>query len=139
MRITLPARINVVGSPTDAVEGAYATISAAVELRGGAEVREADDLCFERAGGETRHFDRGVVADPDGFDVEAAAVNALLSHSPEFAEKIEGRGVAMRTWTEIPASSGMAGSSVLVLAVLAGLREHYDLDRRRHNDYVLAE
>ena len=41
--------------------------------------------------------------------------------------------------TDIPASSGLAGSSVLVLAVLAALRAFYDLDRQRYNDYVLAE
>jgi D-glycero-alpha-D-manno-heptose-7-phosphate kinase len=139
IEVSLPARINVVGSPTDAVEGAYATISAAVQMRGGARIGAATDVEFQRPAGQRGVFPRGRILDPHGFDVEAAAVNALLRHSAEFAERLNERGVAVRTWTDIPASSGLAGSSVLVLAVLAALRAFYDLDARRHNDYVLAE
>ena len=49
------------------------------------------------------------------------------------------RPAAIRTWTDIPASSGLGGSSVLLLAVLAALRAFYALDARRWNDYALAE
>lgn len=138
-KISLPARINVVGSPTDAVEGAYATISAAVDVRGGATVEDGDGLVFRRADGSERRFTPGPIADPRGFAVEAAAVNAFLRHAPELGERLQRRGMAVTTWTDVPASSGMAGSSVLVLAVLAALRVHYDLCPRRWNDYVLAE
>ena len=139
LQVSLPARINVVGSPTDAVEGAYATISAAVQMRGGAQIECAADMEFHRSSGQRAVFPRGRIADPRGFTIEAAAVNALLRHSPEFAQRLETGGVAIRTWTDIPTSSGLAGSSVLVLAVLAALRAFYRLDPRRHNDYVLAE
>lgn len=139
LAVSLPARINIVGSPTDAVEGAYATISAAVELRGGARIVAAAQLEFRRATGQAGSFSRARIADPLGFDVEAAAVNALLRHSPEFVQRLRECGAAISTWTDIPASSGLAGSSVLVLAVLAALRAFYQLDPQRHNDYLLAE
>jgi galactokinase/mevalonate kinase-like predicted kinase len=137
--VSLPARINLVGSPTDAVEGAYATISAAVELRGGATIESADGIAFRRRSGACATFPPERIADPRGFDVEAAALNALLRHAPELAAALRQSGAAITTWTDIPASSGLAGSSVLVLAVLAALRAFYGLDPRRYNDYVLAE
>ncbi len=139
LSISLPARINIVGSPTDAVEGAYATISAAVERRGGARIRAADGLEFCRATGETASFPRQRIADARGFDIEAAAVNALLCYVPDFGPRLRERGAAISTWTDIPASSGLAGSSVLLLAVLGVLRAFYALDQGRCNDYVLAE
>jgi galactokinase/mevalonate kinase-like predicted kinase len=137
--VVLPARINVVGSPTDAVEGAYGTISAAVQLFGGARIDAGEALTFRRASGAVATFSPGRIATPAGFAVEAAAVNALLRHSPELGERLCTRGATIDTWTDIPASSGLGGSSVLVLAVLAALRAFYDLDPRRYNDYVLAE
>ncbi len=137
--VSLPARINVVGSPTDAVEGAYATISAAVALRGGARIEAGGDLELGRRGGGTAVFGRGRIEDPRGFAVEAAAVNALLRHAPELGAGLSRRGARITTWTDVPASSGLAGSSVLVLAVLCALRAAYALDPRRYNDYVVAE
>lgn len=38
MRVSLRARIDLAGSPTDACEGAQATLTAAIEARGGAEI-----------------------------------------------------------------------------------------------------
>jgi galactokinase/mevalonate kinase-like predicted kinase len=137
--VSLPARINILGNPTDAVEGAYATISAAVEVRGGASASEAAELCFQRGDGRRGVFGRGRIAAHGGFDIEAGAVNALLRYAPDFAPALAARGVEIRTWTDVPASSGLAGSSVLVLAVLAALRAFYALDAWGCNDYVLAE
>ena len=139
IEVSLPARINVLGNPTDANEGAYATISAAVELRGGARIAAAEDLQFCRADGTAANFSCERVVDARGFDIEAAAVNALLRHVPAFANCLRERGAAVSTWTHIPASSGLGGSSVLVLAVLAALRAFYRLDAQAYNDYVLAE
>jgi galactokinase/mevalonate kinase-like predicted kinase len=139
LAVSLPARINIVGSPTDAVEGAYATISAAVEVRGGARIGAAEEIEFHRVSGERGVFPRGRIVAARGFEVEAAAVNALLRHAPEFAAGVQERGAAITTWTDIPPSSGLGGSSVLVLAVLCVLRAFYKLDARRYNDYVLAE
>jgi len=121
IRVSVPARINVVGSPTDACEGAYATITAAVERRGGAEIADAT-----QPGGAPS-------------EIEAAATAALCRYVPGLAEAMAARPAAIRTWTDVPPSSGLGGSSVLLLAVLAALRAFYGLDARRWNDYVLAE
>jgi galactokinase/mevalonate kinase-like predicted kinase len=140
LNVRLPARINLAGSPTDAVEGAYATITAAVELHGGARIAPADDrIELRRSDGSSATFSPSYIEDAGEMAVEAAAINGLLRHAPELASRLHRQGAVIETWTEIPRSSGMAGSSVLLLAVLAALRAFYDLDRRRYNDYVLAE
>ena len=139
LMVSLPARINILGSPTDAVEGAYGTVSAAIDRRGGARIEPADGLQLRRETGATAMFEPARIDAPGGFGVEAAAVNALLQYAPELSARLRTRGAAISTWTTIPTSSGLAGSSVLVLAVLAALRAHAALDPRRYNDYVLAE
>lgn len=138
IHVSLPARINVLGSPTDACEGAYGTVSAAIDCRGGASIEVAERLQFVRPD-KSATFERGRIVDHHGFDIEAAAVNGLLLHAPEFAEALGERGARIVTWTSVPASSGLAGSSVLLLAVLSALRAFYALDQRVYNDYVLAE
>jgi galactokinase/mevalonate kinase-like predicted kinase len=137
--VSLPARINVVGAPTDANEGAYAVLSAAVERRGGATIAAGDGLTFQRAGNPPVRFDRVPIGAHGGLDLEAAAVNALCRAVPDLAARIDAQGALIQTRTDIPASSGLGGSSVLLLAVLAALRAFYRLDPRRYNDYVLAE
>jgi galactokinase/mevalonate kinase-like predicted kinase len=139
IEVTLPARINIVGSPTDAVEGAYATVSAAIDLCGGARIEPAEELIFRRSDGSSRTYSRDFIQHPRGFAIEEAAVNAFLRHCPDLKAKFRACGVAITTWTDVPASSGLAGSSVLLLAVLAGLRAHYEIDPIAVNDYVLAE
>jgi galactokinase/mevalonate kinase-like predicted kinase len=139
IEVSLPARINVVGSPTDAVEGAYATLSVAVGLRGGARAKPAAEVIFRRSDGTSRTYPRGPVVESRGFDVEEAGLNALLRHCPQLSAKLAAEGVEISTWTNVPAASGLAGSSVLLLAVLSVLRAHYDLDAVALNDYVLAE
>jgi hydroxymethylglutaryl-CoA reductase len=119
-RVSLPARINVVGSPTDACEGAYATLTAAIEVRGGAVIRGAAAM------------------NADG-ELPRAALAAYTRHEPELAARLAQSPVAIELWTDVPASSGLAGSSVLLLAILAGLRAHYGLDARRWNDWALSE
>src|SRR5262245_6183498 len=118
IEVTLPARINILGSPTDAVEGAYATVSAAIDLNDGAALHPGESLTFRRPDGSSRTYERGQIRATQGFAIEEAAVNALLRHCPEFAAKLAAAGVKVSTWTDIPQSSGIAGSSVLLLAVL---------------------
>jgi hypothetical protein len=40
-KLTVPARINVLGNPADANEGDFATISVAVDIRAGALIEPA--------------------------------------------------------------------------------------------------
>ncbi|HUI26572.1 MAG TPA: hypothetical protein VL403_10860, partial [Candidatus Kryptonia bacterium] len=139
--VSLPARINILGNPTDAAEGAYATISCAVPLRGGARLQTASEWTFARDGtpGDVHVSLDRLDLQHDGFELARAAIISLARHSEEFADKSRRTGAAIRLWSDVPVSSGLGGSSVLLLAVLSGLRTLFDLDRRRHNDYFLAE
>jgi D-glycero-alpha-D-manno-heptose-7-phosphate kinase len=148
-KLSIPARINVLGNPSDANEGDFATISAAVDIRAGALVESADELMLESLrrddGGFASELRRDYARRPlplpyDGdLDLLKGAVNRLYRFSREFREKFSQRGVRIATWTDVPRQSGLGGSSLFVLLTLAGLREFYALDRREHNDYVLAE
>jgi galactokinase/mevalonate kinase-like predicted kinase len=151
MRYTLsvPARINVLGNPSDANEGDFATISAAVDIRAGAIVEPAEGLILEvlkRAGGafETAHrqefaLDQVPLAYGGELDLVKGALNRLYRQSAEFRARFARRGVRIATWTDVPRQSGLAGSTLFVLLALAGLRAFYNLDHRALNDYVLAE
>lgn len=148
-KLTIPARINVLGNPSDANEGDFATITAAVDLRAGAFVEPAQELVLESlrpdGGGWTpelaREFPRDHLPLPyDGaLDLLKGAVNRLYRDSPEFRIKFARCGVRISTWTDVPRQSGLGGSSLFVLLALAGLRAFYDLDRNKHNDYILSE
>ena len=147
-RLSIPARINILGNPGDANEGDFATLSAAVEVRAGALVEPAEGLVLEWLPGQADApkprlaFPRPTLPlDYTGdFDLMKGAINRLYMFSPEFRQKFSPQaGVRIETWSDVPRQSGLGGSSMLVLLVLAGLRQFYDLDRRKHNDYILAE
>jgi D-glycero-alpha-D-manno-heptose-7-phosphate kinase len=148
-KLTVPARINILGNPSDAVEGDYATISAAVDVRAGAFVESAEGLVLEalaRTDGSfatthRQYFGQDQIPLPyDGeLDLLKGAVNRLHQYSAEFRVKFAQRGARVGTWTDVPRQSGLGGSSLFVILTLTGLREYYDLDRQIHNDYVLAE
>jgi galactokinase/mevalonate kinase-like predicted kinase len=148
-RLTVPARINVLGNPADANEGDFSTISVAVDIRAGALIEPAKGLvleALERTDGDfgsilRLDLERDAVPLPyDGqLDLLKGAVNRLHDFSAEFRVKFAQRGVHLAAWTDVPRQSGLGGSSLFVLLALAGLREFYDLDRQVHNDYVLAE
>ncbi len=148
-KLTIPARINVLGNPSDANEGDFATISAAVDRRAGAFIEEADELILESLSREndstavelSHTLRRNVLPlQYDGqLDLIKGSINRMYRYSPEFREKLAQRGVRISVWTDVPRQSGLGGSSLFVLLALAGLREFYGLDYRRHSDYILAE
>jgi galactokinase len=148
-RLTIPARINILGNPSDAAEGDFATISAAVDMRAGAIVEPAAEIRLEMLKDvdgnhepiRTQAFDRDQIPLPyDGtLDLVKGAINRLYRFSAEFREKLTEGGIRITTWTRVPRQSGLGGSSLFVLLALAGLRQRYELDPRRHNDYVLSE
>lgn len=146
--LTIPARVNVLGNPADANEGAHSTISAAIEVRAGAFVEPSETLVLEALArneqGELVVVDReeyGSWPLPyDGrFDLIKGAINRLSQHSPEFRRKLAAQKVKISTWTDVPRQSGLGGSTLFVLLTLGGLRALYELDPGRHNDYLLAE
>ncbi len=147
--VSVPARINVLGNPADANEGAHQLICAAVEERGGAFIEESDELVLEvleRIGG-TQQFKtvesevfRGDRLEYDGrFNLIKAAISVLKKYSPAFVSRFEMQKVRVSTWTDIPIQSGLGGSSLPILAVLGAFRAFYNLDKRVHNDYFIAE
>lgn len=146
--LSVPARINVLGNPSDGNEGDWQTISTAIELRAGAAIEPAETLRFDeyRRSAEGRLVLMRSVRDPDlalGGDgpakLQKAALRRLLAFSPELAAKLQRQKVRLSTWTDVPRQSGLGGSSLLVMLTLAAMRAACDLDRRLHNDYVLAE
>lgn len=144
--LMIPARVNVLGNPTDANEGAHATISAAVDIYAGATFEPADRLVLEEVTREgevlTSLSFTGLPRYPYGgsLDLVVAAINRLHAYSSQFRHRlVELGGVRIGTRTEVPRQSGLGGSSLPVLLALAGLRVFYGLDIRVHNDYVLAE
>ncbi len=147
-RIKVPARINILGNPSDANEGDFATISAAIDLYAGARLEPAADIVLEMWANENPAQALEQVTYPrdtapllyDGqLDLLKGAINRLRLFSPEFRQKLSEQGVRIATWTEVPRQSGLGGSSLFVIAALAGLRALYNLDPLVHNDYVLAE
>jgi galactokinase len=147
VELTVPARINILGNPGDGNEGDFSTISAAIDLRAGATVEPADGLVFESVqengvdGSRSVTYGREDRPLPyDGrLDLLKAGFNVLHAYSEELRSKCRQQGCRISVWTDVPAQSGLGGSSLFVLLTMAGLREFYELDRRAHNDYVLAE
>jgi glucuronokinase len=146
--LTIPARVNILGNPADANEGDHATISAAVSIWAGAFIEEAEGLVFEQLErGEGGGFEiiRRWQGRPEemvydgNLNLMKAALKRSLDYSAELRDKVRQKGVKIGLWTDVPRNSGLGGSSLLVLLVLAGLRAFYDLDRHLHNDYLLAE
>lgn len=165
--LSIPARINVLGNPSDANEGDFATITAAVNVYAGALVEPADHIVLESGprdrlrlsldftpgacDPEAHHEDtepvirQEFVAEDiplpyDGeLDLVKGAINRLYRYSPEFREKVQQSGVRIATWSHVPRQSGLGGSSLFVILTLAGLRAAYELDTQLHNDYILSE
>jgi galactokinase/mevalonate kinase-like predicted kinase len=148
-RLTIPARINILGNPADANEGDFATLSVAVDIRAGALVEPASRLVLEMLEQDDsdfvsrvrQEFGPGDLPLPydSQLDLVKGAVNRLYRFSAEFRVKLAQRGARLAVWTDVPCQSGLGGSSLLVLLTLAGLRQWYDLDPSTHNDYFLAE
>jgi D-glycero-alpha-D-manno-heptose-7-phosphate kinase len=172
--LIIPARINLLGNPSDANEGDFATISAAVNVYAGALVEPAEGLVLEiapHAGlGSPQQSLQSAISSAETLSIDdlessqrleyphptlplpytgqldllKGAVNRLYKFSPEFRQKFERdiahqRGIRIATWSEVPRQSGLGGSSLFVILVLASLRQFYQLDQHIHNDYILAE
>lgn len=146
---SVPARVNVLGNPSDANEGDHQLICAAIEERGGAFIEDSDTLIIEtlqRINGsqrfrsvESKTFGAGTLPYDGTFDLVKAAINILAKYSPAFAASFHERKAKISIWTDIPRQSGLGGSSVIIIAALGVLRAFYRLDEKAHNDYFIAE
>ena len=152
IELTIPARINILGNPSDGNEGDFATISAAVNLFAGIRAEDAPSIILRTIASRPSPGQPLVVTEQleftpyqiplpyDGrMDLVKATINRLFQYSLEFKERIHKRGISLTLWSEVPRQSGLGGSSLFVLLTLGALREYYDLDRYFHNDYVLSE
>jgi D-glycero-alpha-D-manno-heptose-7-phosphate kinase len=142
-RLRIPARINVVGNPTDACEVDYQVMTASVDVYAHARVEPAADVILSFQDGPSAVVPRSATGDAslasEGLKILAEPINELHDYSEQFRAALERGGISITVWTEVPRQSGLGGSSLLVLLVLGALREFYTLDKRIHNDYVLAE
>ncbi len=131
----LPARINLLGNPSDANEGDHCVVSLCVELRARARVRDAPARLVRLAGAPWTALAR----DGGAAQLACAALESLLEHSAQARERLGTRGFELELETAVPAGSGLGGSSLLVLGALAALVEWLELEPRRHHAYRLAE
>jgi galactokinase/mevalonate kinase-like predicted kinase len=147
--IKVPARINILGNPSDANEGDFATISAAIDIYTHGVIENAEGIVLQEiavndSGLEITHQEHFSPTDiPLSYDgklnLVKGAINLLFRFSPEFKKKLHSRGFRIATWTDVPKQSGLGGSSLFAILTLGGLRALYNLSHRVHNDYILAE
>jgi len=146
--LKIPARINILGNPTDANEGDFHTISAAISLFAGGVIEPAEKLTFQFL--EKGDLDNPIdsitspvgqipFARDDKFKLFKATVSHLLRFYPGLKLEMEKNKVRVGIWTEAPRQSGLGGSSIIILLILNALKEFYDLPKTELNDYVLAE
>jgi glucuronokinase len=153
LQITVPARINILGNPSDGNEGDFATISAAVNLYAGAIVEPAPEIILQ----ELKY--RPSLDEPDPPVVTSlqvlkselpspitetlplmqASLNRLYDYNEEFRHKVVQSGLRISVWSDVPRQSGLGGSSLIVILTLAALRAFYKLNPQIINDYILAE
>ena len=148
-QLKIPARINILGNPSDANEGDFATISMATDLFAYAHIEPAGHIRLEQLEKSETSWEmllsqEYAIADlplpyDDQLDLVKAAVNRLWLYSPEFRRKLNRHGFKLSTWTEVPRQSGLGGSTLFVLLTLGALRTLYNLDPLTLNDYVLSE
>jgi len=142
-RLSVPARVNILGNPGDANEGDFATISAAVNLHAYAEVHTSTGYKLEQTDSDSPPvcFQPSDLPLPYNgqLDLLKGAVNRLFAFSEEFREKMPTYGFHIQIRSEVPRQSGLGGSSLFVLLTLAALRELYALYPYTHNDYILGE
>jgi len=129
----VPARINLLGNPTDGLEGEYSTISCAIDLG----VQGRFDFC-KRTSSRQYGYGPGSKTYSDCQKL----LDAVLRRSrslPDFSESYENQEFRVDIINEIPEQSGLGGSSALINMFLVGLRELYGLDSVKMNDYMVAE
>jgi galactokinase/mevalonate kinase-like predicted kinase len=139
VRVDLPARLNLLGNPSDANEGDFAVISLAVELRAEVVLRAASAR-RARVDGAWHPLPAELPAPAEGPALlVVAALDSLVHHSAQARTRLAGRGFEVELSTRIPRGSGMGGSSLLGLGCLAAFARWLDLDPRAHHLYRLAE
>jgi len=107
-----PSRINILGNPSDANEGDFATISAAIDIFAYGKISKCENIVLEQKtrttnGFETchlteHHIDQIPLPYNGRLVLIKGAINRLYFHSPEFRQKIKSHGFQFSTWTDVP-------------------------------------
>ncbi len=118
MIVSAPGRVNILGNPTDALEGAYAVISAAISLRAYVKVKEGKKNLLP---------------------LFESCLQVLKTYFPEEYSHVKEDSLETEYWTEIPREAGLASSTALMVAFMHGIREYFNLSKKKLNDYILAE
>lgn len=143
LSVSVPGRVNILGNPTDGLEGDFCTLSAALSLRSFGVFELSKDFVVDVKGSRRSTTCERVLMNEyrynGKYDIVKASISQLRKHSEEFSEKFDGEKFSLTTWTDIPPRSGLGGSSAIINMVLVGLRELYDLNHKYLNDYRLAE
>lgn len=139
----MPGRINILGNPTDGLEGDFCTLSCAISLRTYGFFEESDDFSVDvrtlEGTGSYQRVLKNEYKYNGKYDIVKAAIRRLQKESPEFVERFDKVKFRLTTWTDIPPRSGLGGSSAVINMMLVGCRSLYKLDHRYLNDYRLAE
>lgn len=125
IRVSAPARANLLGNPSDQYGGA--TLSCSVPLRAWAEVAPGAGVASTADAQFQLGEDGALAPRGDDFDLSRAVLRHLGGPS---------EGVDLRFGSEIPRQSGMAGSTALVVVLLAALLRARD---ETWHPYALAE
>ena len=126
MLASAPGRINILGNPTDALEGAYAVISSAIKLRAYIEIKKSKTLLKS-------------ITNPNLKNLFKNCIKAIQEYFPAYYEEIIKNPTDITNIkTEIPKESGLSGSTALMVAFMKGLKELYKFNKKL-NDYILAE
>lgn len=151
-----PGRVNLLGNGIDALHGDYHTLSVAVSSYAGLTIVPSDKIHFawvKRGQTESKgvtpawqpSLEWVIGGDfkpddvPQAYHLMAAALNRWQRDDTDKKEMLAEFPFSMRVWTEIPRQSGLGGSSVLIVLILAALRAFYRIPEAEENDYVLAE
>jgi galactokinase len=121
--VSIPGRINILGNPTDGLEGDFYTISCAITLRTYGVFEESEaflvDVRTQEGAGSYQTVLRNEYKYNGKYDIVKAAIRRLQKESPEFSERFKFR---LTTWTDIPDRSGLGGSSAVINMILVGCR-----------------
>lgn len=136
-----PGRVNILGNPTDGLEGAYATISATICMRAYVRVKAGGSFTCTPMGEPSLATS---IADPGGGyggtpRLFNSTVRVLKAFFPDLAERVVEDSPDIFYRTDIPPEGGLAGSTAFIAAFLEAIRHVYGFDRFKFNEYVMAE
>jgi galactokinase/mevalonate kinase-like predicted kinase len=140
VRVTAPGRGGIIGNPSDIYGGTV--VSCTIGERADATVASSPVLIFDIYG-QYQVIDTPdkLAYDPDLHYLDVAKAVWRYLRTSEYAEKgliDPGATFHVRAQSNIPLMSGCAGSTAMLLVILAGILAHFDVELPRHELAELA-